>query len=566
MTLTIDSSVTIGSGSGSSGAGNSSVAIPSKLLSGVSSIATPTVILSPNEAYTDSGRATPATDGSLVQSMRDVSANGYNGAQATSGNRPTLRVGGISGVKPALDFNASATRGITASSAFAASGYSAGFTAYVVATDPGTIGGFNIMFGVGAGNYLQAGNAVGQIDVTLGGGGQTWATDPLDMNGVYVLAWDGATAVSGINGKYFSSAIANTNITSGDLIVGNNSNGNFNYKGGVIGNVYLFPGKHSSTVMDSIGAILAADSGLVKPSSVAIGDSLTVGFGLSTPSTMNYYAQTLASLGITSANYLIENFGLSGQTLAEMITENASAPRNRTGYASAVRGTSNVIFINGGTNDIFDGGGNISGEAAFANLQTLVALYATGGNTVFIGTIISRFGAGASFESRRLAFNALVRSAYPANRIMDFGGSSQLGQATSYLNTTYFQGDGIHPTEQGAAVMAQIANATVSSYYTSNSAATTYTTPKPAIKQVTGSTSGTAQFTMPEQEPYRKRVFIQCAALLGTAAYTFPTPFVNTPIVLSTSSLATSVVTAISTTAVTVTGAPSTGTIILEGY
>jgi hypothetical protein len=51
-------------------------------------------------------------------------------------------------------------------------------------------------------------------------------------------------------------------------------------------------------------------------------------------------------------------------------------------------------------------------------------------------------------------------------------------------------------------------------------------------------------------------------AATGTASYTFPTPFVNMPVVFN----ETGTVTALTTIAVTVTGASSTGFIFLEGY
>lgn len=79
---------------------------------------------------------------------------------------------------------------------------------------------------------------------------------------------------------------------------------------------------------------------------------------------------------------------------------------------------------------------------------------------------------------------------------------------------------------------------------------------------VSGSTSGDATFSQPEQGSSYKKVVVYLNALTGTATYTFPAAFTNIPVAVANAGF----VTALSTTAVTITGAANTGFTIIEGY
>jgi hypothetical protein len=83
---------------------------------------------------------------------------------------------------------------------------------------------------------------------------------------------------------------------------------------------------------------------------------------------------------------------------------------------------------------------------------------------------------------------------------------------------------------------------------------------------VSCSTSGTAMFAQPAKDQFNKTAKVFLNACLGTASYTFPIAFTNTPAIVTTNEIASTVVTALSTSAMTVTGATSTGFIVIEGW
>jgi hypothetical protein len=136
------------------------------------------------------------------------------------------------------------------------------------------------------------------------------------------------------------------------------------------------------------------------------------------------------------------------------------------------------------------------------------------------------------------------------------GSNPNIGIAGANTNTAYYAPDANHLNSTGLAIAAPyFANAYLQAIAPTASIGGDQLT-------VAGSTSGTAIFSQPQRGVTYKKVIVNCQALLGTASYTFPVPFLYAPTETDNLGLATT----ISTTAVTITGATSTKFVVLEGY
>lgn len=85
------------------------------------------------------------------------------------------------------------------------------------------------------------------------------------------------------------------------------------------------------------------------------------------------------------------------------------------------------------------------------------------------------------------------------------------------------------------------------------------------ITQVACSVSGNAFFTQPFSGASYKEVTIRLATCTGTASYTYPTAFTNTPDIVVTSAFVANIITTDTTTSVTISGSTTSGFAFLKG-
>jgi lysophospholipase L1-like esterase len=170
------------------------------------------------------------------------------------------------------------------------------------------------------------------------------------------------------------------------------------------------------------------------------GDSLTTGTGATAG---NDYPSLLQVL--LGAGYEVTNSGSGGAAVADMATA-ARVDHGR--HISGLERTYGVLW--GGTNDIH---GSATGAQAYASNQSWWSTIRTATGKVIALTMLKRGNFDASMETERQAFNALVLgddTLYDA--VVDVAARAEF-QDTN--DTDYF-GDGVHLTDAGYAVVAEM--------------------------------------------------------------------------------------------------------------
>ncbi|MBB5340696.1 SGNH/GDSL hydrolase family protein [Tunturiibacter gelidoferens] len=194
------------------------------------------------------------------------------------------------------------------------------------------------------------------------------------------------------------------------------------------------------------------------PTLHCIGDSITAGLG-----TTNPYC-SLLSLSNQPA-YSIDNWGIVGVSLQAI----DASENNRVGQlCESSRGPS-VALVFLGTNDFLNPVQTPTGviPSLAGEVQTLKGA----GCRVFVGTMLSRSGndgAGGSYDADKDAYDSLILTgakAFGADGVVDFAANPLLGADGATSNSTYFQGDAIHPTQAGQQLLANAASNALNYYF-----------------------------------------------------------------------------------------------------
>lgn len=263
--------------------------------------------------------------------------------------------------------------------------------------------------------------------------------------------------VDGIEQSYTATGASGGLQTSSNYVIGRN---NFSQPGYYDGKLYYFVGWAAQPTASQIQAAsytisnAAAVKGVqTQPTSnlgpnisfIAAGDSITDGFGATTPWTANM--TTVGGYNIVNDGF----YGISAQSqMGQMRWRDGPLC---SGYYKSI----DLIFA--GTNDVANGNnaGNVIGYLmSYAN-QAVKA-----GCVPMIATMLSRTGQ----DSNKNSLNAFIRQNAIAGGyvVADFASDPHLGCDGCSANTTYFNVDAVHPTQTGQNLIAAEASNIINAY------------------------------------------------------------------------------------------------------
>lgn len=419
------------------------------------------------KAYTNTARTTPATtNGQNVHGLDDLSGNSRHGIQSTAGNTPLYQiVGGL----PALKFPGTSSRTIQTNGAMFDSTWNTSFTLYLVKEYQG-LAGPKVLVGGNSTNLFLADDRSATPSMThdwYTGGNGARHFDYDDGNIVALcVKYDGTAkraevyATTGSGQVVTSTVSFNLGLTGAFLLGDISQGGGFAWFGFFYA-AHLYKAQHNNTTIGNVLAYLRTKY-LTEPSAITgatgngnykfihDGDSLTVGQGVAAGS--DYPTQLNTLLG---AGYSFSNTAVGGQTAAEA---NSDAETQ----VDALYDTNakiNLCWAWMGTNDMQYG---VNPNIAYRRYRDYCLRRKYKGFKVMAFTVLPRSDGGglAGFETKRQAFNTLVRNNYTqfAERLVDVAANTTIGDSGDENNTTYYQSDKVHLTAAGQTIIRDLAN------------------------------------------------------------------------------------------------------------
>lgn len=257
--------------------------------------------------------------------------------------------------------------------------------------------------------------------------------------------------------------------------------------------------------------------------------------------------------GITTGS---DNTCFGGQVLGSTVLTIVTGSRN-----SALGQAAMTKLTSGSDNTAV--GQLCFGASATLNIDSCTGIGRSAGASIVSGTGDTAVGQQALLTftvanmNTGIGKNALISTASPV-RCTSLGGNTATGQTQSTAIGISSVMDANNQMQMGTT--AQFVNLPGTSANGSlrlagpvfNNAAA------PAVFEITES--------MPERGSAYKRVVLYCNNTSGDTVISFPTAFLQTPVVRVTNGLSTGIVTGLSTTGCTVTGAGNTGYLIIEGF
>ncbi len=286
----------------------------------------------------------------------------------------------------------------------------------------------------------------------------------------YVVTWDGSAVAVWVNGTDVTSGLTKTIDGAGAMandsrrmIVGAGRNATITEQS--IVDVECLFGWSRKLTNGEIASLYNSGSGLdypfdgsipaaTKPQVVCDGNSLTFGFLASDASKAYPIVMQKDEIGGRSA-WKVTNFGVSGQGIAEMLSDAVSQVDALYGSARS----KNIVVCWEGTNSANDPG--IPLATIYANTTTYVQGRQAAGYKVLILTCLPATGAtiDPGFEARRASYNTWVlANSAGADAVLDVASDTRLDDSE---DATYFNADKTHLTDAGYAVVADLVGAAV---------------------------------------------------------------------------------------------------------